>query len=91
MSDELPLVPVYLSDIGPDKNYENITNTPFAFIRINFNFPFWFFLYQGELDVNESSQDSLKYMSFCGVKKYQVLKLKKKKNNFAGDKWCLKF
>ena len=40
MSDELPLVPVYLSDIGPDKNYENITNTPFAFIRINFNFPF---------------------------------------------------
>ena len=83
-------LPVYLSDIGPDKNYENITNTPFAFIRINFNFPFWFFLYQGELDVNESSQDSLKYMSFCGVKKYQVLKFKKKPN-FAGDKWCLRF
>ena len=68
----------YICHIGPDKNYEDITNTPFAFIRINFNFPFWFVLYQGELDVNESSQDSLKYMSFCGVKKYQVLKLKKK-------------
>ena len=76
MNDELP---VYLSDIRPDKNYENTTNTPFPFIRINFNFPFWFFLYQGELDINESSQDLLKYMSFCGVKKYQVLKLKKKK------------
>ena len=71
-------LPVYLSDIRPDKNYEITTNTPFAFIRINFNFPFWFFLYQGELDVNESSQDLLEYMSFCGVKKYQVLKLKKK-------------
>ena len=69
----------YICHIGPDKNYEDITNTPFAFIRINFNFPFWFFLYQGELDLNESSQDSLKYMSFCGVKKYQVLKLKIKK------------
>ena len=67
----------YICHIGPDKNYEDITNTPFAFIRINFNFPFWFVLYQGELDLNESSQDSLKYMSFCGVKKYQVLKLKK--------------
>ena len=68
----------YICHIGPDKNYEDITNTPFAFIRINFNFPFWFVLYQGELDLNESSQDSLKYMSFCGVKKYQFLKLKKK-------------
>ena len=69
----------YICHIGPDKNYEDITNTPFAFIGINFNFPFWFVLYQGELDLNESSQDSLKYMSFCGVKKYQVLKLKIKK------------